>query len=151
MVFSPPAWVPKLPFGKPALRPRKRRAVVDFPPDPPDSITLAEFWGNEKYGRQPVARSRNPFTCGVTGKTFAVGEMRERYELLARALAKRMGWRANAEMPWDKVVCVYSFNSVRAFPPRSLAARRRHGRAATEENRRAGRSTTSWRPTRSTA
>ncbi|KAI1454058.1 acetyl-CoA synthetase-like protein [Annulohypoxylon moriforme] len=94
MVFTPPAWVPQLPF------------------DPPDSIPLHEFWSSERYGRQPLARSRNPYTCGVTGKTYTATEMTERYQLLARSLAKRMGWRANEETPWDKVVGLFSFNSI---------------------------------------
>ncbi|KAI2637667.1 acetyl-CoA synthetase-like protein [Hypomontagnella submonticulosa] len=94
MVFTPPAWVPQLPF------------------DPPDSIPLHEFWSSERYGRQPLAKSRNPYTCGITGKTFTTAEMTERYELLARSLAKRLGWRPNEETPWDKVVGVYSFNSI---------------------------------------
>ncbi|KAI1803857.1 acetyl-CoA synthetase-like protein [Daldinia bambusicola] len=94
MVFTPPAWVPQLPF------------------DPPDSIPIHEFWSSEKYGRQPLARSRNPYTCGITGKTYTAAEMTERYELLARSLAKRMGWRPNEETPWDKVVSVFSFNSI---------------------------------------
>ncbi|KAK6952084.1 hypothetical protein Daesc_006613 [Daldinia eschscholtzii] len=38
--------------------------------------------------------------------------MTERYELLARSLAKRMGWRPNEETPWDKVVSVFSLNSI---------------------------------------
>ncbi|KAK7946610.1 AMP-binding enzyme (4-coumarate-CoA ligase) [Apiospora aurea] len=86
MIFHPPSWVPKLPFG--------------------------EFWSDEWYGRQSIASSRNPFICGVTGKTFTTSEMRERYELLARSLSKRMGWRVNEDTPWDKVVCVHSLNSI---------------------------------------
>ncbi|CAJ2503683.1 Uu.00g110770.m01.CDS01 [Anthostomella pinea] len=93
MVFTPPAWVPQLPF------------------DPPDSIPLHEFWGNEKYGRVPWDKSHNPFTCGLTGKTYTTAEMLERMELLARSLAKRLGWRTNEDTPWDKVVGVYSFNT----------------------------------------
>ncbi|KAI1212665.1 acetyl-CoA synthetase-like protein [Annulohypoxylon truncatum] len=94
MVFTPPAWVPELPF------------------DPPDSIPLHEFWSSERYGRQPLARSRNPYTCGVTGKTYTATEMTERYQLLARSLSKRLGWRANEETPWDKVVGLFSLNSI---------------------------------------
>ncbi|KAK6189628.1 GAL4 enhancer protein [Pestalotiopsis sp. IQ-011] len=94
MVFSPPAWVPKLPF------------------DPPDSIPIGEFWGNERYGRLPWEKSRTPFTCGVSGKSYSNSEMKQRSELLARSLSKRMGWRANEETHWDKVVGVFSFNSI---------------------------------------
>ncbi|KAI2617130.1 acetyl-CoA synthetase-like protein [Hypoxylon sp. NC1633] len=94
MVFTPPAWVPQLPF------------------DPPDSIPIHEFWSSERYGRQPLDKSRNPYTCGITGKTFTAAEMTERYQLLARSLAKRLGWRANEETPWDKVIGLFSFNSI---------------------------------------
>ncbi|KAM0816669.1 hypothetical protein AB5N19_02471 [Seiridium cardinale] len=94
MVFSPPAWVPKLPF------------------DPPDSITIGEFWSNEKYGRLSLDKSQTPFTCGVSGKSCSNAQMKERSELLARGLAKRLGWRANEETHWDKVVGVFSFNSI---------------------------------------
>ncbi|KAI2605084.1 acetyl-CoA synthetase-like protein [Hypoxylon fragiforme] len=94
MVFTPPPWVPELPF------------------DPPDSIPLHEFWSDERYGRQSLAKSRNPYTCGITGKTYSAAEMTARYQLLARSLAKRMGWRANEETPWDKVVGVFSLNSI---------------------------------------
>ncbi|RYP75101.1 hypothetical protein DL771_002562 [Monosporascus sp. 5C6A] len=94
MVFTPPAWVPTLPF------------------DPPDSIPIHEFWGNERYGRVPFEKSRNPFTCGLTGKTYTNAEMALRFELLARALAARLGWHPNHGTPWDKVVGVFSFNSI---------------------------------------
>ncbi|KAI1343576.1 acetyl-CoA synthetase-like protein [Xylariaceae sp. FL0016] len=94
MVFTPPAWVPQLPF------------------EPPDSIPIYEFWGNEKYGRLPFDKSRNPFTCGLTGKTYTNAEMLERMELLARSLAKRLGWRPNEDTAWDKIVGLYSLNSI---------------------------------------
>ncbi|KAJ2990375.1 hypothetical protein NUW58_g2983 [Xylaria curta] len=94
MVFTPPAWVPQLPF------------------DPPDSIPLHEFIGSERYGRLPLNRSQNPFTCGLTGKTYTHAEMRERHELLARSLSKRMGWRPNEDTPWDKVIGLFSLNTI---------------------------------------
>ncbi|KAI1433280.1 hypothetical protein GGR50DRAFT_515723 [Xylaria sp. CBS 124048] len=94
MVFTPPSWVPQLPF------------------DPPDSIPLFEFIGSERYGRQPLATSQDPFTCGLTGKTYTMAEMRERQELMARSLSKRLGWRPNEDTPWDKVIALFSFNTI---------------------------------------
>lgn len=67
----------------------------------------------DKYGRCPIARSRNPFTCGLTGKTFTVPELNERRDSLARAIGKRLGWSPNEETEWDKVACMFSFNTVR--------------------------------------
>ncbi|KAB5547282.1 hypothetical protein GE09DRAFT_206609 [Coniochaeta sp. 2T2.1] len=94
MVFVPPSWVPKLPF------------------DPPDSIPISEFMDNEAYGRHPLSKSRNPFTCGLSGKTYTTAEAFQRRELLARALAKIMGWTPNDGTPWEKVVGVFSFNNI---------------------------------------
>ncbi|KAJ9155446.1 Acetyl-CoA synthetase-like protein [Pleurostoma richardsiae] len=94
MVFVPPAWVPKLPF------------------DPPDSIPIVEFMSDEKYGRYPLSKSRNPFTCGLTGRTFTSAQVFERTENLAKALGKRMGWVPNDGTTWDKVVGVFSLNTI---------------------------------------
>lgn len=91
---------------------RNRDTDLDPLPDPPDSITIGEFWYDEKYGRLPFDKSRTPFTCGVSGKSYTNAQMKERYELLARALSKRLGWRPNEDTHWDKVVGVFAFNSV---------------------------------------
>jgi len=64
------------------------------------------------YGRRPIATSRNPFTCGITGKTFTTAESHERSDLIAKALSKIMGWEPNADSPWDKVVGIFSLNTV---------------------------------------
>lgn len=68
---------------------------------------------NPSYAQQPVAKSRNPFTCGLTGKTFSLAEATVRRESLARAIGKRLGWLPNEETEWDKVACMFSFNTVR--------------------------------------
>lgn len=67
---------------------------------------------NERFGRCPLSRSRNPFTCGLTGKTFTTEEFHERTDLIARSLAKVTGWVPNDGTPWEKVIAVYSFNTV---------------------------------------
>ncbi|KAF5625041.1 phenylacetyl ligase [Fusarium sp. NRRL 52700] len=97
MVFTPPSWVPNLPN------------------DPPDSIPLHEFMTSETYGRLPIAKSRNPFTCGITGRTYSVSEVHERADLVARALAKRLEFSPNEGVEWDKVVCIFSVNTIDNF------------------------------------
>ncbi|KAK0391756.1 hypothetical protein NLU13_1255 [Sarocladium strictum] len=94
MVFYPPSWVPS--------------PSVDIP----DSIPIAEFLRNEKYGRRPIAKSRNPFTCGLTGRTASVSEFFHRCDCLSKALSKRTGWQPNEGTPWDKVVGIFSFNTI---------------------------------------
>lgn len=94
MVFLPPQWVPELPF------------------DPPDSINISEFMLNEQYGRYPLHHARQPFTCGLTGFGYSALEVRDRVDQLARALSKELGWRPNGGTEWDKVIGIFSVNTI---------------------------------------
>ncbi|KAJ5029631.1 hypothetical protein J3E73DRAFT_206845 [Bipolaris maydis] len=98
MPFYPPPWVPKLPF------------------DPPDSIPISDFMLDENYGRHPLGYSHNPFTCGLTGKTYESLEVRERVDYLARGLAKELGFDPNKGSEWDKVIAVFSLNTIDTLP-----------------------------------
>ncbi|TEY59333.1 hypothetical protein BOTCAL_0195g00020 [Botryotinia calthae] len=94
MVFTPPAWVSNDPLNI------------------PDDIPISQFMLNEKHGRKPFKSSRNPFTCGITGKTYTVSEQAQRVEHLARALSKELGWQPNAGTEWDKVMGIFSLNTI---------------------------------------
>ncbi|KAL5383250.1 hypothetical protein PMIN06_004040 [Paraphaeosphaeria minitans] len=98
MPFYPPSWVPKLPF------------------DPPNSISIADFIFDENYGRHPLGYSRPMFTCGITGKEYSTLEVKERVDYLARGLAKEFGWRPNEGSEWDKVIGVFSVNTLDTVP-----------------------------------
>lgn len=95
MVFNPPPSVPKLPF------------------DPPDSIPISHFMLNEQYGRHSLSNSRVPFTCGLSGVEYTAVEVRDRVDYLARALAKELGWDPNTGTEWDRIVGIFSVNTVR--------------------------------------
>lgn len=95
MPFYAPDWVPKLPF------------------DPPDSISIDRFILDENYDRHPLGYSRNPFTCGLTGKTYSALEVKERVDFLARALSRELGFLPNEGTEWNKVIGVFSVNTVR--------------------------------------
>lgn len=90
-------------------------------------MTIEEFIKNETCGRRPLAESRNPFTCGLTGKTYSISQVQQRTDFLSRALGKRMGWSPNQDTPWEKVVGIFSANTVSEgqsfclFPTRKLA------------------------------
>ncbi|ERS99509.1 uncharacterized protein SPSK_03166 [Sporothrix schenckii 1099-18] len=94
MVFHPPAWVPQLPI------------------DPPDSVTIEQFMTDESFGRRSFSKSRHPFTCGLTGKSYSWAEMTQRVDFLARAVGKRLGWQPAEGPPWDKVIAVFSLNAI---------------------------------------
>jgi hypothetical protein len=72
---------------------------------------------NDKHGRAPLKESRDPFTCGLTGKTYTAVEMADRVEHLAKALSKEFGWHPNQGTEWDKVIGIFALNTVCQFPP----------------------------------
>lgn len=78
----------------------------------PDHIPVSEFMLNEQYGRVPHSHSRDPYTCGLTGKSYSSHEVANRTDLLARALAKEFGWSPNKGTEWDKALAVFSINTV---------------------------------------
>ncbi|MCJ1300269.1 hypothetical protein MMC08_003065 [Hypocenomyce scalaris] len=94
MVFYPPEWVPKLPF------------------DPPDSIPISEFMLNDIYERHPLGYSKAPYTCGLSGTEYSALDVVDRVENLAKGLAKEFDWHPNQGTEWDKVVGVFSLNTI---------------------------------------
>lgn len=97
MVFTTPKWAP------------------DLAMDPPDSITLADFMLDEKYGRRALNESKPPFTCGLTGKEYSAVEVRDRVEKLAKGISQELGWKPNEATEWDKVMGIFSLNTVSGF------------------------------------
>ena len=87
----------------------------------PDSITLEEFVSNPKYGRRNLSQSRNPYTCGITGQTRTPDEVHQRTGHVARAIAKRLSFDPQDGTEWDRVVCLFSVNTVRYHLPVSMA------------------------------
>lgn len=77
---------------------------------------------DEAYGRHPLDKSQNPFTCGLSGRTYSVKEMVVRVELLARALSKELGWEPNQGTEWDKVAGVFALNTVGVLDCWSISA-----------------------------
>ncbi|KAL5313306.1 hypothetical protein ACEPPN_019039 [Leptodophora sp. 'Broadleaf-Isolate-01'] len=92
-LFVSPDWVPAL-------------------PTPPDSISVEQFMLDEQYGRIPFADSRDPFTCGISGKTYSNDQVKERSILLARALSRELGWKAGSGSEYDKVMGVFALNTI---------------------------------------
>ena len=78
----------------------------------PDTLSIGDFMLNEQYGRYPLAKSRPPFVCGLSGKAPSATDVKEQVELLARGLSKELGWQPNEGNEWDKVAAVYSLNTV---------------------------------------
>jgi acyl-CoA synthetase (AMP-forming)/AMP-acid ligase II len=81
-------------------------------PDPPTSVPLGEFLTNGKYGRTPFADSRPPITCGISGLTYTHQQQQDRINLLARALSHELGWAVNTEPGNNKILGIFSFNTI---------------------------------------
>lgn len=93
MPFTAPSWVPQL-------------------PEVPDYISLERFMFDENYGRYPLGYSRPPFSCALTGRSYSALEMKERVDYLSRALCKEFGFKPNEGSEWDKVVGIFSLNTI---------------------------------------
>jgi len=98
MVFSSPDW------------------ASDIPWEIPDSIPLGQF-SLEGLARNSQPESTKPLLIdGISGKSYSRVELHERVEFLAGGLAKELGWSPNKGSPWEKVVAIYSLNTVRTIP-----------------------------------
>lgn len=93
MVFTPPSWVPTLPLI-------------------PDSIPISEFILNETHGRRSLDDSHDPYTCGLSGKSYTTTQVRERRDDLAKGLAEELGWHVNRGSEFDKVAAIFCLNTV---------------------------------------
>jgi hypothetical protein len=98
MIFTSPSYIPDLKIP------------------PPDSVPIHDFlFGQraaEDYGRYPMEASEPPFTCILTGTSYTAAEVRDRIELLATALADQLKWEVGSEKELDKVLSIYSENTV---------------------------------------
>ncbi|UKZ71292.1 uncharacterized protein TrAtP1_012252 [Trichoderma atroviride] len=96
MPFTTLSYIPKLPF------------------DPPDSVPIHEFLfsGGDEYGRYPIVDSLPPFTCGITGKSHSAANVKDRIEWLSAALASELGFDVNNGSEFDKVIGLFSFNTI---------------------------------------
>ncbi|CAG8388947.1 unnamed protein product [Penicillium salamii] len=85
-------------------------------PHIPDNIPISEFMLNEKYGRLAHDSSRDPYTCGFTGKSYSSREVVSRVDKIARGLSKELGWAPNQGSEWDKTLAVFTLNTIDSLP-----------------------------------
>ncbi|EED12934.1 phenylacetyl-CoA ligase, putative [Talaromyces stipitatus ATCC 10500] len=85
-----------------------------FPPLPliPDDVAICDFMLDERYGRFSLSESQNPFTCGLSGKSYSWLEVRNRVDYLSRALSKEFNWHPNRGTEWDKVAACFLLNTI---------------------------------------
>lgn len=94
MVFQTPQWVPEI--------------ATEIP----DSVPLGQFVLESTSPSCTGDREASPFIDGISGHSYSIQELGQRVELLSTALASRLGWSPNTGSSWDKVVAIYSLNTV---------------------------------------
>ncbi|KAG5290258.1 phenylacetyl-CoA ligase [Histoplasma ohiense] len=94
MPFKTPSWVPQLPF------------------EIPDSLTVEKFVFDDGYRPRPIDESSNPFTCGLSGRTYTAREVRQRVDWLARSLSQQFQWESAKGSEWEKIVGLHSLNTI---------------------------------------
>ncbi|PYI00763.1 4-coumarate-CoA ligase, variant [Aspergillus sclerotiicarbonarius CBS 121057] len=97
MVFHPPTWAGEL-------------------PPVPDTLPVCDFILDEKHGRAPIYSSPAPFICNVTGKSYTSTDVIERVDALARALSHELNWEPNTGAAEDKVLGIFSVNTINTLP-----------------------------------
>ncbi|KFY06560.1 hypothetical protein V492_07953 [Pseudogymnoascus sp. VKM F-4246] len=78
----------------------------------PDTVALPDFVLDNKHRSVPHEQARNPFTCGLSGKTYTSLELKDRIGCLARALHQELGFQVNQGTEWEKVVGIYTLNTI---------------------------------------
>ena len=98
MVFSSPDW------------------VSDITWEIPDSVPLGQFTLNGLDANFQRDSTKPLVVDGITGKSYSRDDIQQRVEWLAAGLARELGWSVNEGSPWDKVVAIYSLNTVSSDP-----------------------------------
>jgi len=89
--------------------------VGDLPFEPPSNTLVADFLFTQLWpGTGPTQDGAvsGMLVCAVTGASWSMPKIRDRVDLLARSLCKRLDWQPNIGSPWNKVVGIFSVNTV---------------------------------------
>ncbi|EGX96626.1 AMP dependent CoA ligase, putative [Cordyceps militaris CM01] len=95
MIFSSPAWVPS--------------------PDQsaPDQVPIGDY----VLSNHVLSKNDAPFVDAISGHVYTMAMLRTRVESLARGLAADLNWSPNTGSPEEKVVAIYSLNTVALSGP----------------------------------
>lgn len=83
-------------------------------PVPSRTMSLPQFMYEDYHGRKLKHASRPPFTCGATGRSYSAVEVAQRVDYLSRSLAAAVGFDTEEGTEWERVVGIFSYNSVSA-------------------------------------
>jgi hypothetical protein len=118
--FHRSKWFSTRPHGSPnsgvsVARTNEQTFALTLHVAPSRSITLPQFMYEDHHGRKVKRSSRAPFTCGVTGRSYSAVEVAQRVDYLARSLAATLGFDNEEGTEWERVVGIFSYNSVLSY------------------------------------
>ncbi|BCS23694.1 putative NRPS-like protein biosynthetic cluster [Aspergillus puulaauensis] len=94
MIFTPPEW---------------GRAMMPIP----DSLPIYDFLLQRDNRHLYNWTADSPtLTCAVSDKSYTLQTIATRVDALSRSLSRELGWGPNAGSPWDKVIGIFSFNTI---------------------------------------
>ncbi|KAL4880710.1 hypothetical protein BJY04DRAFT_207902 [Aspergillus karnatakaensis] len=94
MIFTPPEW---------------GREMMPIP----ESLPIYEFL-LKRDSRQiyNITEGRATLTCAQSDKSYTLETIQERVDALSRSLGHELGWSPNEGSSWDKVIGIFSFNTI---------------------------------------
>ncbi|KAL4928071.1 uncharacterized protein BDV17DRAFT_298800 [Aspergillus undulatus] len=94
MIFTPPTW---------------GREMMPIPDSSPIYDFLVQRDNRHLYnwteGSQTLA-------CAHSGRSYTLNDIQSRVDALSRSLSHELGWSPNEGSPWDKVIGIFSFNTI---------------------------------------
>lgn len=94
MIFTPPEW---------------GREMMPIPESTPIYDFLIQRDCRHLYNWVEDSKT---LICGLSGKSYTLKEISARVEALSRSLSRELGWSPNSGSPMDKVIGIFSFNTV---------------------------------------
>lgn len=94
MIFTPPEW---------------GRDMMPIPDSLPIYYFLLQRDNRHLYHWTPDSPT---LTCAVSDKSYTLQTIATRVDALSRSLSRELGWGPNAGSFWDKVIGIFSFNTV---------------------------------------
>ncbi|KAM3067693.1 hypothetical protein ACMFMG_011433 [Clarireedia jacksonii] len=96
MVFVTPPWVPEIASPSPL----------------PDSTLVGDFISQRNHDLYNWSDEKPTMIDALSGIQYNMREIRDRVTALSKCLGKELGWEPNKGSPWDKVVGIYSYNTI---------------------------------------
>ena len=94
MEFHTPSWVPQISV-----------------PTPDDKL-VGDFVVERNHRLYEWSADKPTIICALSGRSYTIDDVKNRVSNLSKGLSKRLGWSPNKDSVWNKVVGIFSYNTV---------------------------------------